>query len=458
MATLTRRAAESVNTGPFEAGQFGSPQTKTSAYVQTGEVFCETERLELASDLLEVASEAQLDRVLTDLISRVGQAVGKFISAPEGCAIARLLKGPAKRVLSGIELGRDAVSDLGRYFGLELEGLSNEDREFEIARHYIGFAGEAVKNLALASASTDSRRAADAAMVEAAKTHAPGLLQSRGGAKIRAYVGPSPVETPPLPVPLLKSEVFATNSWEFAEGEFDGTRGRPSSPRYLRFMNLDKFIWNKASLTPDLWQKVELLARHVKLSWRTMHPIANIALIGHTDITGPEKYNRRLGNWRAAAVKKALEHLLKEDMLERRVAITTEPSPGASAPTVGNRTAEGRALNRRVEVFVAPPEPSEQARTFDWTIHDDPNPSPSSVFDFGKRIPPGSPPGKSFREWLDDVMEKIGVRNFLRTQIWNAIFNQGRGILSQLLEQANIKGALEDSIINAARGVGEVKI
>src|SRR5215831_13735605 len=73
MATLTRRAAESVNTGPFEAGQFGSPQTKTSAYVQTGEVFCETERLELASDLLEVASEAQLDRVLTDLISRVGQ-------------------------------------------------------------------------------------------------------------------------------------------------------------------------------------------------------------------------------------------------------------------------------------------------------------------------------------------------------------------------------------------------
>jgi len=213
-----RRATESVNIGPFEAERLGFSQAKTSAYVRSGEVFGGTEKLELASDLLEVSSEAQLDRVLTDLISRVGQAVGKLFSAPARCAIGRLLKGPAKRVLSGIELGRDAVSDAGRYFGLELEGLSNEDREFEIARHYIDFAGAAVRNLTLTSTSRDSRTAADAAIVEAAKTYAPGLLQSRGGTKTRPYIG--------RPT---------------ASNEMGAMQPREQSPRYPRAINVKSY-------------------------------------------------------------------------------------------------------------------------------------------------------------------------------------------------------------------------
>jgi hypothetical protein len=64
-------------------------------------------------------------------------------------------------------------------FGLELEGLSAEDREFEVARRYVSFAGEAVKNLALAPSSPDPRTAVNAAAALAAQTHAPGLLQPR---------------------------------------------------------------------------------------------------------------------------------------------------------------------------------------------------------------------------------------------------------------------------------------
>jgi hypothetical protein len=62
-------------------------------------------------------------------------------------------------------------------FGLELEGLSAEDREFEVARRYVSFAGEAVKNLALAPSSSDPRAAANTAAALAAQTHAPGLLR-----------------------------------------------------------------------------------------------------------------------------------------------------------------------------------------------------------------------------------------------------------------------------------------
>jgi len=71
------------------------------------------------------------------------------------------------------------ASAAGRAFGLELEGLSSEDREFEVARRYVSFAGEAVKNLASAPSGLDPRTAANAAAVAAAKTHAPGLLPPR---------------------------------------------------------------------------------------------------------------------------------------------------------------------------------------------------------------------------------------------------------------------------------------
>jgi hypothetical protein len=187
---------------PFEAEQFEFAQAETPAG-ETGEVFGETEQMELASELLEVTNEAELDRFLGDLIQRAGQAVGKYVRSPEGQAIGGILKGAAKQVLPGIgsalgsyfggpsgaKFGGDVASAAGRAFGLELEGLSGEDREFELARRYVTFAGEAVKNLASAPAGADPRAAANAGAVAAAKTYAPGLL-----APAQAGIeGPSPL-------------------------------------------------------------------------------------------------------------------------------------------------------------------------------------------------------------------------------------------------------------------------
>ena len=178
--------------GPFEVAQFEFAQAETP-YGETGEVFGETEQMELASEFLEITSEAELDRFLGGLIERAGRTIGKFVKSPEGQAIGGILKGAAKQVLPGIgsavggyfggptgaKLGGDVASAAGRAFGLELEGLSSEDREFEVARRYVSFAGEAVKNLASAPSGLDPRTAANAAAVAAAKTHAPGLLPPR---------------------------------------------------------------------------------------------------------------------------------------------------------------------------------------------------------------------------------------------------------------------------------------
>jgi hypothetical protein len=159
---------------------------------QSGEVFSETEQMELASEMLEITSEAELDRFLGRLIKGAGQAVGKFVSSPTGQAIGGILKGAAKQVLptlgsaigghfggeQGVQFGSQIASAASQLFGLELEGLSSEDQEFEVARRYVRFAGEALKNAMLAPTSPDPRVAANAAAVAAARTHAPGLLQA----------------------------------------------------------------------------------------------------------------------------------------------------------------------------------------------------------------------------------------------------------------------------------------
>jgi hypothetical protein len=189
----TQMETEMFEARPFEAEQFEFAESETPFQPETGEVFGETEQMELASEMLEISSEAELDRFLGDLIKRAGQAVGKFVGSPEGRALGGVLKGAAKQVLpaigssiggylggsTGAQLGGQAASAAGRMFGLELEGLSAEDREFEVARRYVSFAGEAVKNLALAPPSSDPQTAVNAAAALAAQTHAPGLLQSR---------------------------------------------------------------------------------------------------------------------------------------------------------------------------------------------------------------------------------------------------------------------------------------
>jgi hypothetical protein len=189
----TETEAEMFKSPPFQAEQFEFAEAEFPLQPQSGEVFGETEQMELATELLEVTNEAELDRFLGQIINRAGQAVGRFIGSPEGKALGGVLKGAAKQVLPaigsavggylggdrGAQLGQQAASAAGTLFGLELEGLSGEDREFEIARRFVSFAGEAVKNLASASSSPDPRIAANNAATLAAQTHAPGLLQAR---------------------------------------------------------------------------------------------------------------------------------------------------------------------------------------------------------------------------------------------------------------------------------------
>src|SRR5215510_7845099 len=79
-----------------------------------------------------------------------------------------------------------------------------------------------------------------------------------------------------------------------------GLRPQPLPP--LRFLILDGFAVNKSTLITEHLAKLrEILVKTVEASWKTLQPIEVIRLVGHTDDTGAEKFNVRLGDRRAEA-------------------------------------------------------------------------------------------------------------------------------------------------------------
>ena len=71
-----------------------------------------------------------------------------------------------------------------------------------------------------------------------------------------------------------------------------------------------------------------------------------IEIVGHTDNVGSDDYNMKLSEQRAAAVR---DFLIKKGV-DDSVIITT--GMGESMPVASNRTPEGRAENRHVEVLI----------------------------------------------------------------------------------------------------------
>jgi len=154
----------------------------------TGEVLGEGELMELAAELLEVRDEQELDRFLGDVFKKVKA----FAGSATGKAIGGMLKGVLKKALPiagkvagsffggpiGGTIGGKLGSMAGNLFEMELEGLSQEDREFEAAKQFVRFASEAVKNASSASGGNPVA-IARAAIAAAAQNHAPGLLNGR---------------------------------------------------------------------------------------------------------------------------------------------------------------------------------------------------------------------------------------------------------------------------------------
>jgi OOP family OmpA-OmpF porin len=101
------------------------------------------------------------------------------------------------------------------------------------------------------------------------------------------------------------------------------------------------FDFNKSTLKPEAQAKLADLVQKTKGV-----NLEVIIAVGHTDSVGGDAYNQRLSINRAEAVK---GYLVSQGVEKNRV--YTE-GKGERSPVADNKTAEGRAKNRRVEVEV----------------------------------------------------------------------------------------------------------
>jgi outer membrane protein OmpA-like peptidoglycan-associated protein len=101
------------------------------------------------------------------------------------------------------------------------------------------------------------------------------------------------------------------------------------------------FDFNKSTLTPAGRAKVADAAQVLK-----NNPTIHVEVAGYTDSIGSEAYNLKLSERRATTVR---DELVKDGISASRMTIR---GYGKSHPIADNKTAEGRARNRRVELVV----------------------------------------------------------------------------------------------------------
>jgi peptidoglycan-associated lipoprotein len=126
----------------------------------------------------------------------------------------------------------------------------------------------------------------------------------------------------------------ATAAGKLAEGKF----------LYSMVLSDDsvKFPVDSAKLSPEAEQRLTTFVEQLKNENRNVY----LEIQGHTDATGPDAINQRLGNERAETVRVFMS---KHGVPLNRIATI---SYGKAEPVADNKTRDGRAQNRRVVLIV----------------------------------------------------------------------------------------------------------
>ncbi len=148
-------------------------------------------------------------------------------------------------------------------------------------------------------------------------TPADAVVVGCDGVEAAAPMAAAPVPAPaPAPVPVVSSEKVTYSADAF-------------------------FDFDKSIVKPEGQEALDKLVKHMEGV-----DIEVIIATGHTDWTGTEEYNQALSIRRAEAVK---AYMVSKGVDPKQ--IYTE-GKGELQPVASNKTREGRAKNRRVEIEV----------------------------------------------------------------------------------------------------------
>ncbi|MGH6628074.1 MAG: outer membrane protein OmpA [Burkholderiaceae bacterium] len=162
---------------------------------------------------------------------------------------------------------------------------------------------------------------------DASWTPATAVAACDGALAPKAAPAPAPVAAPaPAPAPVVAPPAPAP---------------QPPAATKVTYAADAFFDFDKAVLKPEGKAKLDDLTSKVKGV-----NLEVIIAVGHTDSVGNDAYNQKLSVKRSEAVK---AYLVSKGIEKNRV--YTE-GKGEKQPVADNKTAEGRAKNRRVEIEV----------------------------------------------------------------------------------------------------------
>jgi hypothetical protein len=167
----------------FETDVFGESE---SDYEDPSYEMSEEDELDLAAELLAVSDEQELDEFFRNLLKKakgvVVPALKKYLKPLAkkvipfaGRALGGFIGGPAGAAIGG-KLGSYATT----LFEVDFESMDGEAQDLEVARRFVRFASAAANNAATSGEIGNPTAVARAAVVNAAKVHAPGLIRPRG--------------------------------------------------------------------------------------------------------------------------------------------------------------------------------------------------------------------------------------------------------------------------------------
>src|SRR5262245_28054004 len=179
----------------FESGEapFGEMHAMETGETMPGswnEALSEDEELALASEILEIQTEDELNRFLGKLFKRVTRGIGGFIRSPVGQMLGGVLKKIGRVALPlagkalgtfvggpfGAVIGGQLANVAGQALGLELQEMSPPEADFAAARQFVRFAAEMLRRGQIAPPGASPGAVVRQAVQGAAQQLAPGLL------------------------------------------------------------------------------------------------------------------------------------------------------------------------------------------------------------------------------------------------------------------------------------------
>jgi hypothetical protein len=202
--------------------------------------FSDAEEMELAIELLDVASEAELDQLLGNLISKAWRgikAVGSSVIRPLGGVLKTVAKTalPFAATAAGTFFGGPAggaiAGTLGSLVSKALEagaaGMTAADRDLEKCRQFVRMAGTAARAAALAPSGTSPIAVARKVLATSAREKLAKQSAARAGSGSKASTAASPVS---IPVKRIQTGWGkAGTGTAVASGRPCGSCGQPSS-------------------------------------------------------------------------------------------------------------------------------------------------------------------------------------------------------------------------------------